>query len=57
MPKPMSNVITVRPVSGKTDIRAFLDVPFAIYRNDPSWVAPLYFERFEHLDRKKNPYF
>ena len=53
----MSNVITVRPVSGKTDIRAFLDVPFAIYRNDPSWVAPLYLERFEHLDRKKNPYF
>lgn len=53
----MSNVITVRPVSGKTAIRAFLDVPFAIYRNDPSWVAPLYFERFEHLDRKKNPYF
>jgi hypothetical protein len=53
----MSNDITVRPVSGKADTRAFLDLPFSIYRNDPNWVAPLYLERFEHLDRKKNPYF
>ncbi len=32
-------------------------MPFPIYRNDPNWVAPLYLERFEHLDPKKNPYF
>ena len=32
-------------------------MPFALYRNDPNWVAPLYLERFEHLDPKKNPYF
>jgi len=49
--------ITIRPVTDKADKRAFLDVPFAIYRDDPNWVAPLYLERFEHLDPKKNPYF
>lgn len=53
----MSNAITIRPVRGKPGIRAFLDLAFTMYRNDPHWVAPLYLERFEHLDRKKNPYF
>ena len=32
-------------------------MPFALYGKDSNWVAPLYFERFEHLDPKKNPYF
>ena len=51
----MNTAITVRPVGGKAGIRAFLYVPFAIYRNDPNWVAPLYFERFEQPDAKKKP--
>ena len=53
----MTQPIAVRPVSGKAGKKAFLDVPFAIYRNDPNWVAPLYLERFEHLDPNRNPYF
>ena len=43
--------------AAKPESDAFLDLPFAIYRNDPNWVAPLYLERCEHLDPKKNPYF
>lgn len=53
----MADSITVRPVSGKADVRRFLDLPFALYRDDPNWVAPLYIERIEHLDPAKNPYF
>lgn len=53
----MTQTITVRPVSGKADLKAFLDVPFGLYQKDPNWVAPLYVERFEHFDPKKNPYF
>ncbi len=53
----MTQSISVRPVRGKADTKAFLDVPFPLYRNDPNWVAPLYLERFEHLDPRKNPYF
>lgn len=53
----MTKTVSVRPVRGKEDLKAFLDVPFAIYADDPNWVAPLYFERREHLDPKKNPYF
>ena len=53
----MSHNITVRPVRDKAAKCAFLDLPFAIYRDDPNWIAPLYLERYEHLDPKKNPYF
>lgn len=53
----MTRSVTVRPVQGREDLKAFLDLPFAIYETDPHWVAPLYFERFEHLDPNRNPYF
>jgi len=53
----MSQPVTVRPVRGREDLKAFLDVPFAIYASDPNWVAPLHVERLEHLDPAKNPYF
>jgi GNAT superfamily N-acetyltransferase len=56
-PRQMSQSVTVRPVRSKEDLKAFLDVPFALYAGDPNWVAPLYLERFEHLDPKKNPYY
>lgn len=51
------SAIVIRPVTDKASTRAFLDVPFALYRDDPNWVAPLYLERFDHLNTKKNPYF
>jgi hypothetical protein len=53
----MTETISVRAVEGKADLRAFLDLPFRLYAKDPNWVAPLYLERYEHLDRGKNPYF
>jgi hypothetical protein len=49
--------VNVRPVITKFDLKQFLDVPFGIYGKGSHWVAPLYFERFEHLSPKKNPYF
>jgi hypothetical protein len=49
--------VTIRDVRTKADKLDFLRVPFPIYRNDPNWVAPLFFERLEHLDPGKNPYF
>lgn len=49
--------VVVKPVSNKTDLRDFLAVPFETYRGDPNWVAPLFLERMDHLNPKKNPYF
>jgi hypothetical protein len=53
----MTNSVSIIPVSDKKTKRDFLDVPFIVYADDKNWVPPLYFERFEHLDPRKNPYF
>ncbi|HHK74449.1 MAG TPA: N-acetyltransferase, partial [Rhizobiales bacterium] len=49
--------ISIRPVTGKKDIKTFIRLPWSLYRNDPNWIPPLLMERSEHLDPKKNPYF
>ena len=49
--------LTIRPVNDKAGNLAFLKAVFPIYADDPNWVAPLFIERLEHLDPKKNPYF
>jgi hypothetical protein len=53
----MKQEIRVISVTDKATRQDFLNVPFAVYAEDRNWVAPLYFERMEHLDPKKNPYF
>jgi len=52
-----TDAITVRPASDKAGLRAFLRVPFTVYRGDPNWIAPLFLERLDHLSRKRNPFF
>ncbi|MDP4822825.1 MAG: dATP pyrophosphohydrolase [Aestuariivirgaceae bacterium] len=47
--------ITIRQVRDARDRKAFLDLPFRLYANDPAWVPPLYVERDDHLT--KNPFF
>jgi hypothetical protein len=49
--------VKIIPVDGKEAVRRFLDLPFRVFADDAQWVAPLYLERLEHLDPKKNPYF
>ena len=53
----MASSVEIRPVSDRKGIEDFLSVPFALYADDPNWIAPLFLERKEHLDPKKNPYF
>jgi GNAT superfamily N-acetyltransferase len=53
----MKGRIEVRPALAARDREAFLCLPFAVFRSDPNWVPPLFFERMEHIDPRKNPYF
>lgn len=53
----MSGGITVRPVTSRRDLDAFLRVPFAVHADDPHWIPPLFLERRQALDRDRNPYF
>ena len=49
--------IIVVPVAGKADLKAFIDLPFRLYANDPAWVPPLRAEVRELLTPGKNPFF
>lgn len=44
------------PVNGRRGLKDFLQVPFALYADDPNWVAPLNFERRQALSPKQ-PFF
>lgn len=45
----------VRRADGGTGLRAFMQVPREVYRDDPAWVAPLWLERRLHYSRQ-NPF-
>jgi GNAT superfamily N-acetyltransferase len=49
--------VEVRPVAGKRDLERFVRLPFALYRNEPRWVAPLRSDVRKRLDRRRNPFF
>ena len=49
--------IVIRPVLNKTDKKAFIDLPFRLYANDPNWVPPLKDEVYGLITPGKNPWF
>ncbi|MBT2188750.1 GNAT family N-acetyltransferase [Sphingobium nicotianae] len=48
--------LVITPVSGKADLKAFVDLPWAIYADDPAWVPPLKDEVYGLLTPGKNPF-
>jgi hypothetical protein len=48
--------IDVVAVDGKSALKAFIEFPYSLYRNDPHWVPPLRIAVKELLDRKKHPF-
>lgn len=53
----MASDVAISPVTSKQDFERFIDVPYAIYRNDPYWVAPLRMEMKKLFDVRHNPFF
>lgn len=49
--------VTVTPVASAADRRAFVDLPFRLYRDDPSWVPPLKAEVHGLINPRENPWF
>lgn len=48
---------TVRPVTTGSDRKRFIDFPYALYRANPYWIAPLRRDVAHTLDPKKNPFY
>ncbi|MDA3919302.1 MAG: N-acetyltransferase [Salinisphaera sp.] len=49
--------LRISRVSGKKDLRRFINLPGALYADRKEWRAPLYLERRIHLSEKHNPAF
>ena len=49
--------VEIRPVAGRRDLRRFIRLPFALYRNEPRWIPPLLSDMHKRLDRQHNPFF
>jgi len=47
----------IRPVETRADRKAFVELPWAIYRNDPAWVPPLKDEVRALITPDRNPWF
>jgi GNAT superfamily N-acetyltransferase len=49
--------LTIRPVTSKADYKAFVDLPFRLYADDPNWVPPLRGEALGLITPEKNGWF
>ena len=49
--------VEVRPVASKREYKAFMRLPWRLYRNEPHWVPPLLMDLRKRLDRRRNPFF
>lgn len=45
----------INEVNNRFDLRAFIQFPYDLYRDDPVWVPPLRSEQWSQFDPKKNP--
>ncbi|MGN6155152.1 MAG: N-acetyltransferase [Sphingomicrobium sp.] len=53
----MNASLTVRPVETKADKKAFVNLAWDVYRDDPAWVPPLKDEVHGLITPGKNPWF
>src|SRR6478752_4841699 len=49
--------VTIRPVLTKKDKKAFVDLAWEVYKDDPAWVPPLKDEVHGLITPGKNPWF
>ena len=47
--------MNITPVQTPADLKAFIDLPYHFYRDDPVWVPPLRNEMRAQFDTEKNP--
>ena len=49
--------VEIRPVQTRTDKKAFVELPWKIYRDDPNWVPPLLSMAYADIDVDNNPFY
>ena len=54
---PRDATVEVIPVSSRRERRAFIELPFRLYRDDPLWVPPLRRDVAERIDPARHPFY
>lgn len=54
---PPASPILITPVTGKAELKTFIDVAYRLNAKDPNWVPPLRMEIRELLSPARNPFF
>ncbi|MFN2431864.1 MAG: N-acetyltransferase, partial [Gemmatimonadota bacterium] len=49
-------MVEIAPVRTRSDRRAFIELPYRLYRHDPLWVPPLRSDVAELLDPRRHPF-
>ena len=49
--------IEIHPVQTKAELRAFINLPWKIYKGETTWIPPLISEVKKTLDKNSNPFF
>lgn len=49
--------LEIRPVRTKADKKAFVELPWKLYRDDPNWVPQLLSMAYEAVDTEKYPFY
>ncbi len=49
--------VEIRRVTSRRELKAFVQLPFMLYRGNPFWVPPLLLDEYATLQRDKNPAF
>ena len=49
--------LEIRLVSNKKDLKAFIYLPFSLYKGNPYWVPPLVFDEYNTFRKDRNPAF
>ncbi len=49
--------VDVRPVSGRRELREFIELPYRLHSTSPYWIPPLRLERRVFLNRRLNAFF
>ncbi len=53
----MTDQVTIREVKTKRDRKAFVDLPFRLYKDDPAWVPPLKGEALGLITPERNGWY
>jgi GNAT superfamily N-acetyltransferase len=51
------SALTITPVTSRADRKAFVDLPFRLYRDDPHWIPPLKGEALGLITPEKNGWY